>query len=65
MEQQDQGRRSFLKTASVAAAGTFATGKVLGANDRINVAYVGMGRMGRGNLDVSRKHAQVRVAAVC
>ena len=66
MQQQvDRGRRSFIKSAGVAAAGSFATGKVLGANDRINVAYVGMGRMGRGNLEISQKHAEVRVAAVC
>ncbi|MDZ7639663.1 MAG: Gfo/Idh/MocA family oxidoreductase, partial [Bryobacterales bacterium] len=40
-------------------------GKVLGANDRVNVAYVGMGRMGRGNLEVSQRHKQIRIAAVC
>jgi predicted dehydrogenase len=65
MEQQNQGRRNFIRTAGVAAAGTFATGKVLGANDRINVAHVGMGRMGRANLEVSSKHRDINVTAVC
>lgn len=65
MQQYDGGRRSFIKTAGVAAAGSFATGKVLGANNKVNVAYVGMGRMGRGNLEVSAKLAEVRIAAVC
>jgi predicted dehydrogenase len=62
---QDAGRRQFLKSAGVAAVGSFATGKVLGANDRLNVAYVGMGRMGRANLEISQRHSEIRVAAVC
>jgi predicted dehydrogenase len=62
---QDPARRQFLKSAGVAAVGAFATGKVLGANDRLNVAYVGMGRMGRGNLEISQRHKEIRVAAVC
>ncbi len=65
-ERQEAPRRQFLKTAGVAAAvSAFAPGKVLGANDRVNVAYVGMGRMGTGNLEISMRHKQVHVAAVC
>ena len=65
-ERQEAPRRQFLKSAGVAAAvSAFAPGKVLGANDRVNVAYVGMGRMGTGNLEISMRHKQVHVAAVC
>lgn len=66
IERQEAPRRQFLKSAGMAAAvGAFAPGKVLGANDRVSVAYVGMGRMGRGNLEVSMRHKRVHVAAVC
>jgi predicted dehydrogenase len=55
-------RRDFLKTA--AAAG-FATGRVLGANDRVNAAFIGMGKMGRGNLGSAMRQENLQVTTVC
>ncbi len=41
------------------------TGAVRGANDRIRVAFIGMGRMGLSNLRVAMRQPGVEVAAVC
>jgi predicted dehydrogenase len=60
-------RRQFLKTA--AAASPFTTnlfaGQVAGANNRHRLAFIGMGRMGRGNLGSAMKQDNVEIAAVC
>lgn len=74
-------RREFIKAAGMTAAGVMlvgdrvlaqgaapATGKVLGANDRINIAFIGVGGMGGGHLDSLKKMEQeqnVRCVAVC
>jgi predicted dehydrogenase len=41
-----QTRRLFIGNVATSLAGTLATGKVLGANDRIRVGVVGMGERG-------------------
>ena len=56
-------RRDFLKAA--AAAGSFFPGRVLGANDRVNAAFIGMGKMGRGNLSSAMRQENLQVVAVC
>ena len=74
-------RRNFLKTASVAGTLTglagsafarpnkMAAGRVLGANDKINVGVIGVG--GRGAYvakhfhQVGEKDHSCRIAAVC
>ena len=48
-------RRDFLKGASAALTTSLFTGAVKGANDRISVGVIGMGRMGMGNLGVAMK----------
>src|SRR5580700_1859803 len=77
-------RRSFIKKAAAAAAaasaaGLFKTpvygqnqapspGRVLGANDRINVAYVGTGKQGMTHVRLQKKFAQdnnIAQIAVC
>ncbi len=60
-------RRSFLKGMGSAGMGlvTFQTGKVLGANDRVNVAVAGVGGQGRGHVKGFSKLDDVRVIAVC
>ncbi len=59
-------RRDFLKSASAAALTTsIFTGNVKGANDRLVTAFIGMGRMGRGNLGAAMKQDNLEVAAVC
>ena len=59
-------RRDFLRSAGAAAlsSGIFA-GRVLGANDKTNVAFIGMGKMGRSNLGIAMKQDNVVVSAVC
>ena len=58
-------RRDFLKGAGAALTTSLFTGAVKGANDRISVAVIGMGRMGMSNLGVAMKQPDVEIAAVC
>ena len=58
-------RRAFLKTAGVALTTSIFTGKVRGANDRVAAAFIGMGRMGTGNLDYAMRQPNLQVVAVC
>lgn len=58
-------RRDFLKASSAALTTSLFTGNLRGANDRMRVAHIGMGRMGRSNLGFSMKQDNVEIAAVC
>lgn len=66
-------RRSFIRNSSLAAAaaGAFpyvARGRVLGANDRIGVGFIGVGGRGSSHVSTVQQLAQsenLRVAAVC
>src|SRR2546427_2087996 len=58
-------RRDFLIGAGAALTTSLFTGAVKGANDRISVAVIGMGRMGMSNLGVAMKQPDVEIAAVC
>ena len=77
-------RRAFLKKAAAAAAAVGATsflktpvygqtqapsgGKVIGANDRINVAYIGTGKQGMLHVTLQKKFASdnnIAQVAVC
>src|SRR3982751_1743637 len=58
-------RRDFLKAGAAAASAAFATGRVLGANDRVNAAFIGMGKMGRGNRSYAMRQENLQVVAVC
>jgi len=58
-------RREFLKTAGAALTTSIFTGNVRGANDRIRVAFIGMGRMGTESMEVAMKLPNVEVPAVC
>ena len=69
-----ESRRTFIKKAATAAAvvstaNLFKTpvygqsqapapGRVLGANDRINVAYIGTGKQGMMHITIEKKYAQ-------
>jgi predicted dehydrogenase len=65
-------RRSFLKTAAAGSA-TLASGpafgRILGANDRINVALIGVGCRGNDHLDLLLQHRQnkpdIEIVAIC
>src|ERR1017187_10210562 len=59
-------RRDFLKTTTAAALTTnLFTGNLQGANDRLNLAFIGMGKMGRDNLNHALRQEGVTVSAVC
>jgi predicted dehydrogenase len=59
-------RRDFMKTTAGAAAALSAVpSSVLGANERVNTAFIGMGKMGRANLEVAMRQENVQVTAVC
>lgn len=62
-------RRTFVKNSALAAAATSLTAamskNVLGANERLNVAIIGCGRMGQYNLEVQKGTGLVNIAAVC
>ncbi|MBI1790678.1 MAG: Gfo/Idh/MocA family oxidoreductase [Acidobacteria bacterium] len=58
-------RRNFLQATGAALTTQIFTGRVKGANDRIAVAFIGMGRMGMGNLGSAMRQSEVEVVAVC
>ena len=65
-------RRSFLKTTTLGGAALAAGpawGRILGANDRINVACIGLGARGSEHLSLVLQHrankADVEVVALC
>ncbi|MCA2968145.1 MAG: Gfo/Idh/MocA family oxidoreductase, partial [Acidobacteriaceae bacterium] len=62
---QDSTRRTVLQAASLAYTTNLFTGQVRGANDKVNAAFIGMGRMGRGNLNSAMRQDNLHVSAVC
>ena len=64
MQPTKTGRRNFLLAAGAAATPAFGN-QTSGANDRISVAFVGVGLMGTENLKAAMDQRGVNVAAVC
>src|ERR1051326_4490364 len=63
---ESSARRDFLKTAGAAAlTSNLFTGAVKGANDKVNVAFIGVGTMGSGNLGYAAKVRGVGITDVC
>src|ERR1017187_10688121 len=81
---QGETRRNFIKKAATVAAVVSATnlfktpvygqtqapsgGRVIGANDRINVAYIGVGKQNTLHMTLQKKYAQdnnIAQVAVC
>ena len=65
MHQNPTERRDFLKAAGAAFTTSLFTGKIKGANDKVHVAFIGMGKMGRSNLGFAVRQENVVVPAVC
>ena len=66
MAQDSTRRRDFLKAAGGAAlTSSLFTGNIQGANDKVNVAFVGVGRMGSGNVGYAAKVPGFETVAVC
>src|SRR2546425_3537020 len=62
----DWTRRNFAKTIAVAGAATaMSRFRVLGANDRIRLGFIGLGNRGDQVLDAFLKHADAQVVALC
>ena len=61
----ESSRRALLQAAGVAYTTNLFTGQSRGANDKVNAAFIGMGRMGRGNLGIALKQENLHVSAVC
>ena len=55
-------RRTFLQASTVSA---LAATRVWGANDRINVAVIGVGGRGRNHIEEYAKQAEARIYALC
>jgi len=60
-------RRTFAKTAAAATLATAAlhTNRVLGANERIRLGWIGVGNRGTQLLDAFLHHADMEVVAIC
>jgi NADH/NAD ratio-sensing transcriptional regulator Rex len=65
MQNVSPDRRGFLKTAGAAVTTSLFTGPMRGANDKINIALIGIGQMGRANLGYALKHPNVEIVALC
>ena len=58
-------RRKFLGSAGAAFATAMFTGDIKGANDRINLGFIGLGMQGTSNLNNALLASQAQVVAVC
>jgi predicted dehydrogenase len=59
-------RRDFTKTVAVASTGAaLGPWRVLGANERVRIGFIGVGNRGDQVLDAFLKHADADVAAIC
>jgi predicted dehydrogenase len=58
-------RRQFGQMAAASAAYTLFPGRVLGANGKVNVAFIGIGGMGLGDARSIRDTGLVNVVALC
>ena len=58
-------RRAFLATGGAALTTSLFTGRIKGANDRISLAFIGVGVMGTENLRAGIRQPGTQVAAVC
>src|SRR5579862_6146147 len=62
----EANRRQFLQSGVAAAlTSQVFTGNLRGANDRISVAFIGMGKQGRDNLRFALANPNAAVVAVC
>src|SRR5436190_18879962 len=65
MESNNATRRQVLTTAAAAFTTSLFTGNVKGANDRVNIGFIGLGAMGSGNLGYSMRVPGLQPVAIC
>src|SRR5689334_15748800 len=58
-------RRNFARSAAVAGMSALSYGRVLGANERIRVGFIGVGNRGDQILDAFLTHPDAQVIALC
>ncbi len=58
-------RRTFARLAAASAAYSLIPGRVLGANEKVNVAFIGIGGMGKGDAKSIARERSVNVVALC
>ncbi len=58
-------RRQFTKIAAASAAYSLIPGRVMGANEKVNVAYIGCGNMGGGDAKSVQRTGMVNPIALC
>ena len=59
-------RRDFAKTAALTGVGTaLSAGRVLGANERVRLGFIGVGNRGDQVLDAFLEHKDCEIVAVC
>ena len=58
-------RREFAKTTGVATATALSASRVMGANERVRVGFIGLGNRGDQVLSAFLEHKDCEVAAVC
>ena len=63
---ENKDRRDFFRAVGAAALTTnIFTRNIKGANDKINAAFIGMGKMGRSNLRYAMRQENLVPVAVC
>jgi predicted dehydrogenase len=66
MPQDGADRRAFLKAAGGAVlTSSLCAGKVRGANDKISLGFLGVGRMGSANIGYAAKVPGFQISVVC
>jgi len=65
LKKEQAGRREALKAAGVGFTTSLFTGRIRGANDRIALAFLGVGGMGNYNLTLAMRQPQVAVVGLC
>jgi predicted dehydrogenase len=66
MTNESAHRRAFLRAAGGAAlTSSLFTGNLRGANDKVNIAFIGVGRMGYDNLGYCAKVPGFEIVGVC
>ena len=61
----ESSRRTFLRTAGAAALTAASYSRIVGANDKVNVAVVGLGGRGQNHMDSYLEIAGCRISALC
>lgn len=60
-----QPRRQFIKAAAASSVFSLIPGRVIGANEKVNVAFIGCGGMGAGDAKSVNSTGLVNVVALC